>query len=182
MHDALRELITEFINNGSDPRSAVFAANEYAFHTGAYLEGGERVREWIRRVNDLDAFLAGHGRLPRERGEHTSAAEAALAGWVRYQRRAATRAQHCVYQQRRLELVPGFSWDPRRDAQLAHERDYLEFFTGHGQAPSYRSAEAGERRLADWAAKRRMAARRGDLSAEEVERLRRVGITAPRRK
>ncbi|SEB74755.1 hypothetical protein SAMN04489806_1672 [Paramicrobacterium humi] len=185
MQNDVQILIGQFLN-ASDGTSRAFAEAEQAFHRGVETQGSRRMRRWVATVNCLDRFVLAERRMPRENrrlapGE-IGEQEKSLASWVRYQRRPATRNGHCEYQSRRLEIVDGFQWDPLGEAQRELATQYAEFFTRFGRAPRYRAEAPEERRLANWAAKRRQLAMRGALSAQEVERLRAAGVPVPRRR
>lgn len=134
-----------------------------------------RIAVWIRRVKALDRFVVREQRHPRENNrqprESISAEERQLADWVRHQRRAATRELHCEYQRRRLEAVRGFLWDPRGDQWSHRFAEYTRFVERHNRAPSYRSADPSEKRIAGWAAKQRQAIKKGTLPADRVEKI-----------
>ncbi|PWB98186.1 hypothetical protein [Homoserinimonas hongtaonis] len=74
-----------------------------------------RIRQWISNAEKLEQFVAEHSRMPRENSRKRAAKpkrERSLADWVRYQRRIEEKL--CDYQARRLEMIEGFTWDPRR--------------------------------------------------------------------
>lgn len=138
----------------------------------------DRPAVWVRTVRLLHAFTVREGRLPRENNrlgrQEITDEERRLAEWVRYQRRPATRASHCDYQRRRLEAVPGFRWDPIGQAWMTNLEAYRVFTAARRRAPSSRSLDAGERRLAVWAAKQRFHRKRGRLAAGRVAALNRL--------
>lgn len=73
-----------------------------------------RVQRWIDRAVELEDFVERLSRMPRENSRKRAAKskqERSLADWVRYQRRIEEKL--CDYQARRLELIEGFTWDPR---------------------------------------------------------------------
>jgi hypothetical protein len=73
-----------------------------------------RIQQWVNKVAELEHFVAGYSRMPRENSRKRAAKskqERSLADWVRYQRRIEEKL--CDYQARRLECIEGFLWDSR---------------------------------------------------------------------
>lgn len=132
------------------------------------------VRRWIRRVHELDAFVAEYGRLPRADSTRPrpATAEQALVDAVTYFRQSGAAAAYCSYQRRRLEAVPGFAWNPR-DARWhlmleAHQR----FWAEHSRAPRRRSSDPTEVEIGRWVAHQRAQLRSGTLPPDREQRLR----------
>ena len=144
-----------------------------------------RVSVWVDAVIAVEAFVDREGRLPRENNraarESITVEERRLADWIRYQRRYTTRDRHCEYQRRRLECVPGFSWDPRGDQWDVQFAEFARFVATHHRAPRYRSDDSHEKGLAAWAAKQRELIQKGTLSPRRVKKLRSLSfrITGP---
>ena len=138
------------------------------------LEPSRRVRNWVTSLLQLERFTFDEGRLPREnnrldRGQITGE-ERRLTEWARYQRRTATQIQHCAYQTRRLETVPGFRWNPLSDQWRQNFDEYFRFVTRYG-APAYRSKNAEQHKLASWASRQRRAHALGVLPLDRFELL-----------
>ena len=130
------------------------------------------VIRWLKTLMELEAFIARERRWPRENRRLDPAAitaeERRLATWVRTQRTAADRGLRCDYQLRRLACVPGFHRHPLDDRWYQHVIDHQHFTDTRRRAPLLRSDEATERTLAGFAAKQRLAYRRGRLSPRQI--------------
>ena len=148
-----------------------------------------RTLQWLRALADLEAFLAREGKWPRENNRlernAISEGERRLAGWVRTQRAAADQGRRCEYQLRRLECVPGFQQHPLDERWDQNVLALQQFITDHCRAPVIRSDDPVERRLAAFAAKQRLAHRRGTLLPSRILSLERLELwtwgTSPRR-
>jgi hypothetical protein len=126
-----------------------------------------RTIQWLRSLADLEVFLAREGRWPRENNRlernAISQEERRLAVWVRTQRATANDGQLCEYQLRRLKCVPGFQQRPLDQRWDQNVLALQKFVADHRRAPAIRSDDPVERRLAAFAAKQRIAYRRGTL-------------------
>jgi len=135
-----------------------------------------RIGTWASRVIDLSEFVNDLKRIPRENNRLPagliSERERTLAEWVKFQRRAATRALHVEYQTRRLSAIDGFSFDPLSDQWQAQLIAFSEFVRLHGRPPRYRSVEASERRLARWAEEQHRSFEARRMSEARMESLR----------
>ena len=148
-----------------------------------------RTLQWLRALADLEAFLAREGKWPRENNRlernTISEGERRLAVWVRTQRAAADQGRRCAYQLRRLECVPGFQQHPLDERWDQNVVAFQRFIADNGRAPSIRSDDATERRLAAFAAKQRLAYRRETLVQTRISSLERLELwtwgTSPRR-
>ncbi|WP_157157597.1 helicase associated domain-containing protein [Diaminobutyricimonas sp. LJ205] len=124
------------------------------------MESGSGPALWVRRIRELDAFVARAGRMPRENNRlpraHISVAERRAAAWVRDQRKAIGLQQLVSYQIERLDCVPGYSHSPLDERWNARRDTYRDFTVTRGHAPAYRSIDQAERSLAAWADKQRM--------------------------
>lgn len=182
----LDELLAEYAKRADSPprwprvddrASLIYYREELAAIAALSDRAGSRSRVavWIRTVRSLEEFVSREGRLPRENNrlprEQISTEEKQLAEWVRYQRRPATRADHCRYQSRRLESIPGFSWGPRDDQWNTQFTAFAQFVAGYHHAPRYRSEDLAERASAAWAAKQRHLLRLGKLPKDRAEKL-----------
>lgn len=147
-----------------------------------------RTIRWVYTVKSVDAFVTSAGHLPRENNRlpklEIDPREQALADWIRYQRRPASRALHCEYQRRRLECLLGFSWDPLGDQWDAQFAQFTRFVGEFHRAPRYRAEDATERTIAAWAAKQRHFLRSGTLPEDRVRKLRNLafGLASKQRK
>lgn len=187
MHDRISALLIRY--SGPPPagstddhaRSARFAAVEAALRDGVTpAEHSSQIIRWALRVRDLTDFTATHGRFPRENNRAPSGTisrrESRLHEWVRLQRRATIRDSHCNFQIQRLELIPGFSWDPHGDAWTEKLTRYRDFIAQSQRAPRARSDDPAEQGLAHWAAKQRSQHRRNQLAYERETLLRSLSI------
>ena len=86
------------------------------FHAAISGHGPLRIMNWLRRMTELEQFVADFDCLPtggpRARREPKRDGEVALWNWV-YRQRATERAGDLTtYQSRRLELIPVLDWFP----------------------------------------------------------------------
>lgn len=96
----------------------------------------------------LERFVAEHGRLPTRRDATEDATTSWLIDWIRYQRRSADRLS--TYQRARLALIPGWSFSPRHDSWADSLHDYEIFVRDLGRVPRRSAPDRSERRLALW--------------------------------
>ena len=161
-------------------RSLLFYRGELALiaHTPPPPQTPIQVIRWLQAVAELEAFIARERRWPRENRRLDPAAitaeERHLATWVRTQRTAADGGLRCDYQRRRLACVPGFHLHPHAEQWCRHVTEYQHFTDTHRRAPLLRSDDPTERRLARFAAKQRLAYRRGRLSPDRIATLERL--------
>lgn len=132
-----------------------------------------RIANWLAKLSALENFVRREGRSPRRNARQSrtqvDSGEERLANWVRQQRRSA--ATLCEYQRARLECVPGFSWAPKEDAWNDQFERHREFAATAGHAPSLRSHDQIERRLASWARTQGSRYREGKLEKHRVDEL-----------
>lgn len=134
------------------------------------------VQRWVTTVHDLDAFTEATGRLPsasaarpRPRTE-----EQRLVDRLAYQRRPSTRAGMTEYQRARLEILPGFTWDPRDAVWKSWLDAHQLFWETEQRPPRRRSSDPIEASIARWVAHQRAVARAGGLPASRLRELRQV--------
>lgn len=157
-------------------RSLVYYRSELAFTAPkpALPLSPVRVARWFLRLGELEAFVQSEGRWPRQYNRTSiapSTNETVLATWVRTQRLAADRGRRCDYQTRRLACIPGFHRHPLDDAWIRNVIEYRQFTEAHSRAPRLRSDDPAEKRAAAFAAKQRLAYRRGQLSRDRIATL-----------
>ena len=161
-------------------RSLLFYRCEQAMLAGTPFppQMPARVIQWLQTLAALEAFIARETRWPRENRRLDRAAITAeehhLATWVRTQRTAANGGVRCDYQTRRLACTPGFHLHPLADQWHRQVTVHQHFTTAHRRAPLLRSDDPTERRLARFAAKQRLAYRRGRLSPHRIATLERL--------
>jgi len=161
-------------------RSLLFYQGELALltHTPPPPQTPTRVIQWLQSVAELEAFIARENRWPRENRRLPTGAitveERHLATWVRTQRTASNGGVRCDYQRRRLACVPGYHLHPLSEQWHRHVTEYQHFTDTWRRAPLLRGDDPTERRLAGFAAKQRLAYRRGRLSARQIATLERL--------
>jgi hypothetical protein len=161
-------------------RSLLFYRCELALlaHTPPPPETPIRGIRWLQTLTALEAFIARETRWPRENRRLDRAAitpeERLLATWVRTQRTAADEGVRSDYQLRRLACVPGFHLHPLAEQWFRQVTEYRHFTSAHRRAPLLSSADPTERRIARFAAKQRLAYRRGRLPPERIATLERL--------
>jgi hypothetical protein len=123
---------------------------------------------WNQNFLAVQVFHDTHNRWPIERG---SGEEGVLSKWVITQRQAWKKRTLSSERVKRLNSIPGWSWDPLTDAwdqnfaalQVLHDK-YKCYFTN-------RDAEEGDEMLAGWVKSQRRAFKHNTLSPERVTRL-----------
>ena len=161
-------------------RSLLFYRCEQAMLAGTPFppQMPARVIQWLQTLAELEAFIAGENRWPRENRRldraAISALERRLAIWVRTQRTAVGWGARCEYQIRRLACIPGFHLHPLDDRWHQHVSDYRTFTDTWRRPPLVRSVDEAERRLAAFAAKQRFTFRNGRLSPDRIAALKRL--------
>lgn len=141
--------------------------------TAEYLQPKPRISDinWLATIETVETFAARNGRLPRHCEGRTRAfkEEGRLADWLSTQRTNQRLERLCFYQQRRLEALPGFRWEPLSEEWHERLNSCAAFLATHGRLPRIRSAEREERSLARWIYAQRTRQRHGQLTAEEHE-------------
>lgn len=161
-------------------RSLLFYRCEQAMLAGTPFppQMPARVIQWLQTLAELEAFIAGENRWPRENRRldraAISALEHRLAIWVRTQRTAVGWGARCEYQIRRLACIPGFHLHPLDDRWHQHVSDYGTFTDTWRRPPLVRSVDEAESRLAAFAAKQRFNFRNGRLSPDRIAALKRL--------
>lgn len=139
-----------------------------------------RVGQWLRTLTELEDFIARELRWPRENNRLNrnaiSQEERRLSAWVRTQRAATAEGLRCDYQLRRLGCVEGYQQHPLDYRWHQNLVDLNSFTSARRRAPQLRSDDPAERRLAGFAAKQRLAYRRGRLSPPQIAALERINF------
>jgi hypothetical protein len=129
------------------------------------------VTEWVRNLLALERFTAIEG-FPRNLKVPMTAADPEelhhLINWVATQRGACDR---CTYQVRRLACIYEYVFYSDEGKWQIRFEQYEEFLATHKDPPKDRRNDTDEQVLTDWAAKQRVAQRRGKLSADKGARL-----------
>lgn len=133
-------------------------------------------RRFRVRLEELEAFLAAHGRRPHlsaDTGNRTTGSEWALSHWLTIARSDERHGRLAEHRARWLgRVLPSWRVDDRSIEFEAQWRQnlvqLLTFIDAHGRRPvdSPQAAEAGERQLADWLSAQRGALRAGSLDRE----------------
>ena len=161
-------------------RSLLFYRGDLALRarTSMPSQTPARVFQWLQTLAELEAFIAGENRWPRENRRldraAISAVERRLAIWVRTQRTAVGWGARCEYQIRRLACIPGFHLHPLDDRWHQHVSDYRTFTDTWRRPPLVRSVDEAESRLAAFATKQRFNFRNGRLSPDRIAALKRL--------
>jgi hypothetical protein len=146
----------------------------YFADIGQTTDVSATVANWTEFVHQLDEFVLSMGRMPRSDSTRPRprTAEQELVDRLGYQRRLSVRAAHCTYQTDRLELVPGFRWDPHQQRWEEQFEEHQRFWTQHRRAPRRDAPDPRERALGRWVAHQRATRRDGSLPAHRARRLR----------
>lgn len=134
--------------------------------------------QWLTRMEELEQFLAEHGRWPHWSHNSRTAAgsrdhEGSLHGWVKRQRERSRTARLCAYQEDRLACLPGWDADPRRTEWVASYQEYANWVTNTGRIPR-RTDDPCERTLARWADLQRIQLERGRVAHWQIVRLKQL--------
>lgn len=131
------------------------------------------VRRWITMAHELDEFTRSHGRLPLASAARPRprTPEQQLVDQLAYQRRPSTRAAMVEYQRARLEVLPGFQWEPQNDRWEAWLEQHQAFWNREQRPPRRRAPDPQEASIARWVAHQRASERAGTLPAERRARL-----------
>lgn len=129
---------------------------------------------WVRRVGELERFVARHGRMPYSRTEHLE--EASLGRWLARQRKAAQNGDLALVKTLELNAVGCWQESARRQQDRAHWSRRLEgvcdFLRETSRLPSYRQPESGlERVLGNWLHAQRQRAHQGRMPKAQSEEL-----------
>lgn len=118
-----------------------------AVASDAWLEKMDKVESFVKDVRRLPTK---NHRIPRAEREPR---EREIENWLPDQRKNRRRLDS--HQVARLEALPGFLWNPQRNAWKANVKGYGNFFLKHGKRPSDLSNNSREKRLADWGSEQR---------------------------
>lgn len=140
--------------------------------------------EGFRRLSEY-AFKHGQAQMPQN---YTEADRYRLGSWVTTQRTAYDRGTLSAERQRRLEELPGWSWDPGADAWEEHYVQLLDYVKQYGTSrvpqqyqgrwfPSRRMGAEAAQQLRRRQAQRRPSAPPRKAVAVAVEQVGLVSIT-----
>ncbi|MDY1003647.1 helicase associated domain-containing protein [Curtobacterium sp. CFBP9011] len=131
------------------------------------------VLRWISMAHELDEFIRSHRRLPLASAARPRprTPEQQLVDQLAYQRRRSTRAAMVEYQRARLEVLPGFQWEPQNDRWDAWLEQHQAFWNREQRPPRRRAPDSQEASIARWVAHQRASERAGTLPAERRARL-----------
>lgn len=125
---------------------------------------------WERSYAELEAYVAEHGSAlapPRS----PSASGINLGVWVTIQRKSYANGNLDEQRQRRLEKLPGWSWDRLADAWEKAFSLVEDYAKKHGHARVPQTERASNVNLGSWVSGQRVKYARGQLSDEEQRRL-----------
>jgi helicase associated protein len=122
-------------------------------------EGFRRVSDYVKRHGDA--------RVPQS---HTVDGYA-LGAWVMTQRHKHARGSLDAGRQRRLETLPGWTWDPRADQWEEVFRQLVRYVECHGDARVLASYTVDGDKLGSWVRTQRKAFTKGLLDADRQRRL-----------
>ena len=122
-------------------------------------QGFSRLRDYVKRH--------GHARVPRS----YTVDGYKLGSWVNNQRAFHSRDILDAERQRRLQELPGWTWDPKADQWEEGFRRLLEYVKLNGHARVVNSYMADDYRLGQWVAVQRRFHAKGILDAERQRRL-----------
>lgn len=129
--------------------------------------------EWEEGLIRLITFVEEHGRLPQQTESHDGFK---VGTWAAHQRHSyvGSRARSTMTHDRtrRLEAVPGWSWEPLEDAWETRLAELSTYARRHHHAGRPLRLPTGP--LGDWATGQRMAHSRGRLRDDRVAALGRV--------
>jgi hypothetical protein len=128
---------------------------------------GSRAAIWDRNFAEVQVFFGRHGRWPVN---GVAGAEGVLAQWVSAQRHAFKKKSLASEQVKRLEELPGWSWDPGADTWNKNFVAAQVFHDKYKKSPAYR-ATVEEAALARWVSTQRQAFMKSALTPERVTRL-----------
>jgi superfamily II DNA or RNA helicase len=131
------------------------------------LKIGSPDAEWAERYSKLKAFCAKHNRWP---AQSAAGDEGELAKWISHQRVARKNNKLSPERVKRLEDLPGWSWDPLADAWDQSLDAVSKFRAKHKRWPAFQ-APGDEGELAAWIGVQRVARRKNKLSLERTKRL-----------
>ncbi|OEI67864.1 helicase associated domain-containing protein [Curtobacterium sp. ER1/6] len=131
------------------------------------------VRRWITMLHELDGFIDSNGRLPLASAlrPRPRTSEQRLVDQLAYHRRPTTRAAMVEYQRARLEVLPGFLWEPQNDRWDARLEQHQAFWNREQRPPRRRATDTQEASIARWVAHQRASERAGTLPEERRARL-----------
>lgn len=152
-----------------------FAPTRSVDHYRAWADpasGRARERKWVRTCADVEDHVARFGTFPHTDGRHNGTTERRLAHWIRYQRRAQDSLSG--YQRGRLELLPGWAWEPREERWLDWLTEYEQFVRQTRRRPRRSSNDPLEARLAIWHRNQSQRLAEGRLDDERESLLRQL--------
>jgi superfamily II DNA or RNA helicase len=127
--------------------------------------------DWTATCTEVAAWYAKHGRSPRG-GRAVSSAERALGRWIGYQRNRYRTGGLSAARMKRLEAIPGWSWDKHDDDWDLACTEVAAWYAEHGSAPrASRAAPSAERKLGQWVSTQRAAYKSDILDDIRAERL-----------
>jgi hypothetical protein len=126
----------------------------------AWEEGFRRLAEYTRQH--------GKARMPQT---YTEADGYRLGSWVTTQRTAHDKGTLSAERIKRLEALPGWSWDPGAEVWEEHYTQLLDFVTEYGTSRVPQTCLVGGFRLGGWVQKQRTNYAAGKLTEDRQRRL-----------
>ena len=117
----------------------------------------------------LERFVEQHGDARVPRSCNLDGFE--LGPWIKMQRSLFAKGRLEPQRQRRLEELPGWTWDPRTDQWEAGFRRLLDYVEQHGDARVPRSYALDGHRLGNWITEQRGSYAKGRLEPQRQRRL-----------
>jgi len=127
--------------------------------------GVQRVARWRGRYQQLKSAVAELGRLPRR----SDPVPRGLVDWTKNQRRNPTLTRE---QERLLEELPPWSWEPLADQFIRRAEELRDFVVSNRRLPNRRASGPKERALAEWLGRQNRRLARKELRPERARLLR----------
>ncbi|AQT81508.1 helicase [Mycolicibacterium litorale] len=124
--------------------------------------------EGFRRLTD---YIQNHPECPLPQQSYIEPDAYKLGSWVVVQRTAYDKATLSEERQRRLESLPGWSWDPLADAWEERYSQLLEYVKEYGTSRVPQTHTVSGFRLGAWVQKQRSSYAKGVLSQPRQRRL-----------
>ena len=118
------------------------------------------VDQWDQNFRELKSFLA------KNKGEYPPTGAKGLGGWVSQLRKSRQRGKLPSDKIKRLQTLPGWSWDPISDQWNKNFEQLQAYVKKHQAHPGQKSGPLGT-----WLSNQRGAYRKKTLSADHIRRL-----------
>ena len=121
-------------------------------------------------IQEVDAFYKKYGEPPKDKGKREN--EASLGSWIVSRRKEKKKGDLTPERIQRIETVFQDWWSWNKDDAFENSIQEVDaFYKKYGEPPKQRGKRENEASLGSWIQNRRAEKKKGDLTAEKIQRI-----------